>query len=73
MKKIIINIIKDVLEQSEKEISLEKKIKDLDIDSLEMYEILMKIEENFKIEFISEEIMKIKTINDIVEIVKEKI
>ena len=66
MKNYIINIIEEVAEDNEKLLP-STEIKDLNIDSLDMYEILMKIEEIYNMEASAEQISGFKTIGDILQ------
>jgi len=71
VKKIVIKIIKEV---NEKEIKPEASfVKDLGADSLDMVEIVMAIEEKFNIEIPDEESEKIKTVEDMVKTIEERI
>ncbi|PIV52609.1 MAG: acyl carrier protein [Elusimicrobia bacterium CG_4_10_14_0_8_um_filter_37_32] len=71
VKKIVIKIIKEV---NEKEIKPEASfVKDLGADSLDMAEIVMAIEEKFNIEIPDEESEKIKTVEDMVKTIEERI
>lgn len=45
-------------------------IDDLKCDSIEVFQILMGVEEAFGIEIKNEDLLKIKTINDAIEIIK---
>ncbi|MGC8734882.1 MAG: acyl carrier protein [bacterium] len=47
-------------------------VDDLGVDSLDLVELLMKFEEEFKIEISEEESQKILTIKDIVDFIEEK-
>lgn len=47
-------------------------VDDLGVDSLDLVELLMKFEEEFKIEISEEETQKILTIKDIVDFIEEK-
>lgn len=70
VKKIIINIIGI----SEDEILLDSDLYDeLDIDSLDMSQILIALENKYKIIIENEKVAEFKTIKDIVENVENKI
>jgi len=73
-KNDIINLIKDMglLIDTEKLVS-DKPLAEQGIDSLDMINIFFKLEENFKIKIPEEDIEKLKTINEIVEYVNQKI
>ncbi len=47
-------------------------VDDLGVDSLDLVELLMKFEEEFKIEISEEESQKILTVKDIVDFIEEK-
>ena len=64
-------IIAEVLNVDTDEISLETKFSDdLGADSLDVFQIIMGIEEEFDIEVPSEEAEKIVTVADAVELIK---
>lgn len=67
MEDKIINIIEETLCRNNEKIFKTQKIKDLNIDSLDMYEIIIKIEEITEIEVNPEQFMKFETINDIIQ------
>lgn len=52
--------------------SVETKLTDLDIDSLDLVETMMEIEEAFEIQFTNEEIMGLKIVGDVLDLVKAK-
>ena len=65
-------IIGEVLNVEEEEITLEYTfVDDLGADSLDIFQILMGIEEEFDIEIAPEEAESIVTVNDAVEKIKE--
>lgn len=64
-------IISEVLNVEKKEISLETTfIDDLGADSLDVFQIIMGIEEEFDIEISNEDAEKIETVGDAVEQIK---
>lgn len=64
-------IIAEVLNVAEDEIVLETKFVDgLGADSLDIFQIIMGIEEEFDIEIANEEVEKIVTVSDAVEQIK---
>ena len=66
-------IIAEQLNVNEAEIKPETKFKDdLDADSLDLFEMVMALEEEFGIEIPSEDLEKIVTVNDIIGYLKEK-
>lgn len=67
IKKIIV----EVLSVAEEEITMDTTfVDDLGADSLDIYEIVMGIEEEFDIEIANEEAEKIVTVGDAVEQIK---
>lgn len=65
------DIIVDVLNVSEEDITLETTfVDDLGADSLDIFQIIMGIEETFDIEIDNEEAEKIVTVGDAVEQIK---
>ncbi|CAB1255034.1 acyl carrier protein [Clostridium sp. HV4-5-A1G] len=64
-------IIADQLELGEENIDVKTSFEDLGIDSLELFQIIIEVEEEFQVEI--EDVEDIKTIGDLVEIVKDKI
>ena len=67
-------IIADVLSIDASEITMESTfIDDLGADSLDVYQIIMGIEEEFEIEIANEEAEKIATVGDAVEQIKNAI
>lgn len=72
MEKKILNIIKEIfeLEEAHTEISQSNCVK---WDSLNHLNLILEIEAEFNISFNPEEIGNIKSVNDILNILKEKI
>ena len=68
------DIIADVLNLDPKEITEDKKfVDDLGADSLDIFQIIMGIEESFDIEIDNDEAEKIVTVGDAVEQIKNAI
>ncbi|GAA0745511.1 acyl carrier protein [Clostridium oceanicum] len=65
------NIIVDQLGLEEDEVKLETSFEDLGVDSLDLFQIIIEIEEEFDIQV--EEAEKITTVAEAVEYVKSKI
>lgn len=64
-------IIAEVLNVDEEEISMETTfVDDLGADSLDVFQIIMGLEEEFDIEIPNEEAEKIVTVGDAVELIK---
>lgn len=67
-------IIADVLNVSKEDIHLETTfVDDLGADSLDIFQIVMGIEEEFDIEIDNDEAEKIVTVNDAVEQIKKAV
>ena len=65
-------ILKDTMDIDESKITLDAKLKeDLELDSLDSVELIMSAEEEFGIEIPDEDVMNIKTVNDIVNYIEE--
>ena len=66
-------IIAEQLNVNEAEIKPETKFKDdLGSDSLDLFELVMALEEEFGVEIPSEDLSSIVTVNDVVEYLKGK-
>ena len=66
-------IIAEQLNVNEAEIKPETKFKDdLGADSLDLFELVMALEEEFGVEIPSEDLPSIVTVNDVVEYLKGK-
>ena len=63
-------IIAEVLNVDEEEITMETTFVDLGADSLDVFQIIMGLEEEFDIEIPNEEAEKIVTVGDAVEQIK---
>ena len=55
-----------------KEDTLESNLKELGLDSLDVVDMLMDLEEKFGIEFENEEMMAFQVVNDIVKAIEKK-
>ena len=66
-------IIAEQLSINEEEISAESNFKDdLGADSLDLFELVMSLEEEYGVEILSEDLEKIATVNDVMEYMKAK-
>ena len=54
------------------EMEMTTKLSDLDIDSIDMLDLIMLIEEKFEIEFEEDELDEIETLGDIAELIESK-
>ena len=66
-------IVADQLGIDEDDIKLESNFKeDLEADSLDLFELVMALEEEYGVEIPSEDLEKIATVKDIIEYLKNK-
>lgn len=66
-------IIAEQLNVNEDEITAESNFKDdLGADSLDLFELVMSLEEEYSVEIPSEDLEKIATVNDVIEYLKAK-
>ncbi len=54
-------------------IDLDEELKKLGLDSLDLVEIMMELEEEFSIEFTNDEMMSFEKVGDVYEAIKQKI
>lgn len=69
----VIKIINEISDAIIEECDYDKKIKDLGVDSLDMANILLELEEKFHITIKDEDIEDLKSINLIVEYINKTI
>lgn len=73
-KKIILNKVKEIMMENlsieEESITLESTFESLEIDSLDVFQLVMEVEEAFEIQIENPENMK--TIKDLVNYIEEK-
>jgi hypothetical protein len=60
------------LDINPEEIDFDSKISDLDIDSIDLVDFIMVLEDEFSIEFSDEELDEIETLADIVSLIESK-
>lgn len=65
-------IIVEEMDFDESQIDFDAKISDMDIDSIDLVDLIMAIEEEFEIEFADEELDEIETLSDIVSLIESK-
>lgn len=70
LKQEIITIMADTLGVTETQILHASELKELNMDSLDMYEIIMKIEEVSGKQIEPEQLMQLETVNDILEFIE---
>ena len=68
--KVVEEIIKDRVNISS--IKMEDRLDELGLDSLDLVETMLKIEEAVGVEFTSDEIVELKTIRDVVNLIETK-
>jgi len=67
------NIIAEQLNLEENEISETTTFEELGVDSLDLFQILISLEDEFGIEIPNEDAENIKTVKDVVDYIKERI
>ena len=66
-------IIADQLGVSEDEVNLEASFKeDLDADSLDLFELVMALEEEYDVEIPSDDLAELNTVGDVINYLKDK-
>ena len=66
-------IIADQLGVSEDEVALEASFKeDLDADSLDLFELVMALEEEYDVEIPSDDLAELNTVGDVINYLKDK-
>ena len=66
-------IIADQLGVSEDEVTLEASFKeDLDADSLDLFELVMALEEEYDVEIPSDDLAELHTVGDVINYLKDK-
>ena len=69
----VIAVIAEQLGIPEKDITEDTVFADLGADSLDLFQIMSSLEEEFDIEFDNDEVEKIKTVGDAIEYVKKMV
>ena len=66
-------IIADQLSVSDDEVTLEASFKDdLDADSLDLFELVMALEEEYDVEIPSDDLAELNTVGDVINYLKDK-
>ena len=66
-------IIADQLSVSEDDVTLEASFKDdLDADSLDLFELVMALEEEYDVEIPSDDLAELNTVGDVINYLKDK-
>lgn len=69
----VVGIIKEQLNMNDAEIKMETSFKeDLNVDSLDLFELVMALEEEYNVEISSEDLEKLTTVGAVVEYLKNK-
>lgn len=69
----LVEILKEQLNLDGKDIKPESSFKDdLEVDSLDLFELVMAIEDEFGVEIPSEDLEKLTTIQSVIDYLKEK-
>jgi acyl carrier protein len=77
-KGVFMNLVNEVLANFQKiaknkEVTLESNVKELGLDSLDIVDLLMDMEEKYNIEFENEEMTELVTVNDVVKAIESKL
>ncbi len=73
MFEVIKSIVDEHLDiEDSSQITLQSKLEDFDVDSLDIAEIIMALEDEFDIEINDEDVENLTTIEDIVDYISEK-
>lgn len=68
---MVLNIIAEQIGVPEENLTADTTFADLNADSLELFQIIMALEEKFEIEFDNDRAETIKTVGDVLEYIKE--
>lgn len=68
----LIKLAEENLDIDTSNLDFEEKISDMNIDSIDLVDFIMVIEEEFDIEFTDEELDEIETLSDIVSLIESK-
>lgn len=68
---MVLNIIAEQIGVPEENLTADTTFADLNADSLELFQIIMALEEKFEIEFDNDRAESIKTVGDVLEYIKE--
>ena len=69
-----LQVVKDAIKDriNVDSVKFEDRLDELGLDSLDLVETMLKIEETLNIEFTSDEIVELKTIQDVVNLIETK-
>lgn len=68
----LIELVKENLDINEDEIDFEKEITAYDIDSIDMLDFIMAIEDKYDIEFSDDELDEIEKFSDLISLIESK-
>ncbi|MFR1137523.1 MAG: acyl carrier protein [Anaerococcus vaginalis] len=68
----LIALVKENLDINEDEIDFEKEITEYDIDSIDMLDFIMAIEDKYDIEFSDDELDEIEKFSDVISLIESK-
>lgn len=68
----LIELVKENLDINEDEIDFEKEITAYDIDSIDMLDFVMAIEDKYDIEFSDDELDEIEKFSDVISLIESK-
>ena len=74
----VVETVKSILSKRVKKVDIDKlketdSLKELGLDSLDLVELMLEIEDAFNVEFSSEEIEKLETLKEVLELINKKI
>ncbi|WP_099320359.1 MULTISPECIES: acyl carrier protein [unclassified Anaerococcus] len=68
----LIQLANENLDIDLSDVQMNTKLSDLDIDSIDMLDFIMLLEEKYNIEFAEDELDEIETLGDIAELIESK-
>lgn len=68
----LIELVKENLDIDVEEVDFDKAISDYDIDSIDMLDFIMAIEDKYDIEFSDDELDEIEKFSDVVSLIESK-
>ncbi|MDU1315770.1 MAG: phosphopantetheine-binding protein [Anaerococcus hydrogenalis] len=68
----LIELVKENLDIDVEEVDFDKSISDYDIDSIDMLDFIMAIEDKYDIEFSDDELDEIEKFSDVVSLIESK-
>ncbi|MDU5504163.1 MAG: phosphopantetheine-binding protein [Anaerococcus vaginalis] len=68
----LIELVKENLDVDEEDIDFEKEITDYGIDSIDMLDFIMAVEDKYDIEFSDDELDEIEKFSDLISLIESK-